>query len=265
MSIKKDISNFNFAELAHGPHTKESLADFRYASDWALPQLDALLGSKVPIQRNANGLISFSKMLSFLGSESLCFDNGNVVTRNTVQGILEVLTTASRSTFVQARMTTGVGKRYSPVVPLIPAMFKQFRNINYSEWDWLDPKAKYFLDRDILALAPLLGVYENPFSTEDLLAFRGQGDVTKYAIVSKLDKSTEGFKELPRLARIILTQVWVSHPSIRSAYAISNLRHLDAEAAALLGSDILLESKDDMWEGLAPSTVRQVLPTSIFD
>ena len=244
---KKDISNYDFSQFARGTLTLDSLEAFKSNSTWILPQLLALLGSRLQLVRE-NGLISFSKTLISLGSGDITFDNGLQIDRLTLQGMLKVLTHQHRSHFVHGRLTSDFGLRYNSSVPLILSAMKQYRGVGYSEWDWADEKRAFFLDPDFVAIADMIGNFANPFSKDELVEARGDVDPTTYKAVAQISKYADlDFKKLPRLAKLMLTQVWVYHPAVRHPLAITDLAEPDEQAESIVADSVL-----DPWSGGSP-------------
>ena len=235
---KKDISNYDFKQFSTGFLNAETLEDFKANSTWILPQLLALLGTKLQLIRD-NGLISFSKTLSSLGSGEITFDTGIPLERLELQGILRVLTHSHRSQFVHGRLTGEFGSRYNSIVPLIPSAIKQYRGVGYSEWDWADAKRAYFLDPDFNKIADSIGNFDNPFTSEDIIALRGELDPKLYKSVSALNRTASPeFNTLPVLLKIMLAQMWVAHPTLRHPLAITDINNPDTPAEILVTSDV---------------------------
>ena len=244
---KKDISNYDFSQFARGTLTLDSLEAFKSNSTWILPQLLALLGSRLQLVRE-NGLISFSKTLSSLGSGEITYDSGLQIDRLDLQGMLRVLTHQHRSHFVYGRLTADFGLRYNSSVPLILSAMKQYRGVGYSEWNWADEKRTFFLDPDFVAIADMVGNFANPFSKDELVEARGDVDPTTYKAVAQISKCADlDFKKLPRLAKLMLTQVWVYHPSVRHPLALTNLNEPDKPAESIVADSVL-----DPWSGDSP-------------
>jgi hypothetical protein len=263
---KKDISNYDFSQFSSGPLNAETLEDFKANSTWILPQLLALLGTKLQLIRTSDGLISFSKTLSSLGSGEITFDTGIPIERLALQGMLRVLTHSHRSQFVQGRLTGEFGARYNSIVPLIPSALKQYRGVKYSEWDWADAKRAYFLDPDFNRVADLIGSFDddlygprNPDRNEEFLAIRGTLDPKLYKSVSALNRtSSPDFNALPVLLKIMLTQMWVAHPSFRHPLAITDIVNPDTPAELLVPNDILDEwSNNSAWGITTPNPTRK--------
>ena len=241
---KKDISTYDFSQYSKVNLNTDTLASFKTNSTWILPQLLALIGTKLQLVRE-NGLISFSKTLSSLGSGDITFDTGIPLERLELQGILRVLTHSHRSQFVHGRLTAEFGARYNGIVPLIPSAIKQYRGVGYSEWDWADAKRAYFLDPDFNNIADLIGNFDNPFSKEELLEIRGDSDPKLYKSVAILSRSDNlDFKTLPILARLMLAQMWIAHPTLRHPLAITDLSKPDTTAEPLVVLEVL-----DPWSG----------------
>jgi len=256
---KRDISTYDFQQYSKVNLNTDTLADFKANSTWILPQLMALLGTKLQLIRTSDGLVSFSKTLTSLGSGEITFDSGLPLARPDLQGILRVLTHTHRSQFVHGRLTAEFGARYNGLVPLIPSAVKQYRGVGYSEWDWADAKRAYFLDPDFDNIADLIGTFDNPFSKEELLEIRGDSDPKLYKSVSVLSRVDNlDFKTLPVLARLMLAQMWIAHPTLRHPLAITNLYQPDIPAEPLVVLEVLDPwASDSAWGVSLPNSKRK--------
>jgi hypothetical protein len=101
------------------------------------------------------------------------------------------------------------------------------------------------LDPDFNNIADLIGNFDNPFSKEELLEIRGDSDPKLYKSVSVLSRSDNlDFKTLPILARLMLAQMWIAHPTLRHPLAITDLSKPDTAAEPLVVIEVL-----DPWSG----------------
>jgi len=257
---KKDINNYDFSQHSKGILDADTLAGFKANSAWILPQLMALLGTKLQLIRTSDGLISFSKTLTSLGSGEITFDTGIQIERLALQGMLRVLTHSHRSQFVHGRLTGEFGARYNSIVPLIPSAIKQYRGVGYSEWDWADERRVHFLDPDFDKIAKLMGSFESPLNREELLEIRGDSDPKMYKSVALLNRTgSPEFNKLPVLLKIMLAQLWVAHPTLRHPLAVTDINELDTPVKPLVATDVLSDpwSAEDPWKVTKPNPVKQ--------
>lgn len=195
---------------------------------------------------------------SMIDAGALCFDNGNPVSKAAMQGMINVLNYSPRGDILPSvwRQSSGEGLRYSAAVPLILSAFKEYRNVRYSDWDWTDLNRKYLLDFDFFELSEHFGCRMS-WDVEQLLEFREVGrtiatgvkagqkkDIISTTTLSKIDDPD--FKALPRLAKLLLCQVWVYHPTIRHKLMITDLMHLDDFSPPLV-QDEPLNQLESIW------------------
>lgn len=254
---KREISYFSWDIFARDLD-KQSLIDTKWHANanWILPQLLALLGSKLPLAK-VDGKYSASASLRAIRDATVegqvTFSTGLPISMQQLLGMFNVLNSKTRGDIYPSTMkqSTGEGMRYSTAVPLILSAFKEYRDIGYSDWDWSDPNMKHLVDGSILDMSPYFSVGCS-ISKDDLLEFREVGRVirsgskmgTKRAIKSctTLTGITDpDFNDLPRLLRLLLCQVWVYSPECRHKFAITNLMDLDTPAPLLVETDLIEE------------------------
>jgi len=200
---------------------KKALA--KYAT-WILPQALSFVGSW-KVVKTAEGLndgtATVKKAISecSLGSEW-------------AKGLLMYLIANPRGTiFPTTLRQTGELLPYSALVPLVLAAFKKFQDIPYSTWTNINS----LVDKDLMAA---MTCTPHAFSTEELLDLRTLGSTVgsgkdKGSVKSPLKATTivttgvEVFDQLPRLAKLMLTQCWVAHPSLRHQYMVLNPNNWD--------------------------------------
>jgi hypothetical protein len=256
-TTKRDISYFSWDFCAPDVN-KSSLAELKWHGNagWILPQLLALLGSKLPLAKVAgkySATASLRATRDAIAEGQFTFSTGLPISMQQILGMFNVLNCSVRGDILATgwKQSSGDGMRYNASVPLILSAFKEYRNIGYSEWDWSDPNMKHLVDGSILDMAPYFSVGCS-ISKDDLLEFREVGRVirsgskmgTKRAIKSctTLTGITDpDFNDLPRLLRLLLCQVWVYSPECRHKFAITNLMDLDTPAPLLVETDLIEE------------------------
>ena len=120
-------------------------------ASWVLPQVAAWFNNWNVI-RNSNGKISFKRTLEAILADP---DHPNLVEHNlTLQGVKTIwswLTTSPRgNVFKTPSQTSADGIRWSAGVPLILSFYKQYRNVQYGDWDWSEPQYSWWLDKDLI-------------------------------------------------------------------------------------------------------------------
>jgi len=105
---------------------------------------DALvIFSKVPLQRNRNGKISFSLISDWLNNKGVVFESKNaadtIIEGPVIKSLIQMLSLRNRSTMGQEESLTN----YSIPVPLFMAAHKKYNNVMYEEWDKTDDKINW--------------------------------------------------------------------------------------------------------------------------
>jgi hypothetical protein len=250
---KQQLLYFDFQDFnkPKAEITREDLAPVRTNSMWLLRQMLTFLGHTFRLVKNEEG--KYSPTFSLAATNKLIEDGtlmyeGVPVPKEVLYGMIKILTHYPRTDILNARMMKQSGpggSRYNAGVPLVLSAFKEIRNIPYSDWDWEDENMQWLVDSGIYELVPYFGK-EQPWTPSQLIEIREQANtkgvnvVNLYSITVCKDKE---FKELPRLLKLMLTQVWVYHPSLRHNLMISNHMDLDNFPESLIASDIE-ESKE---------------------
>jgi hypothetical protein len=148
------------------------------------------------------------------------------------------------------RENQGTETRWSALVPLTLAAFKEYRDINYSEWAWNDPAMLHLLDTDFKALVPYI-TGELPVEEFDVAS---RLDMLKEAATVRSGKSAgivksptaltsitkvDRLSQYPRLLKVMILQTWVAHPTLRTKYMILDCKDLDSMPPAMVDIDIL--------------------------
>lgn len=276
LKSKRTLSFFNWESYVKGD---TSSIPWQANADWALAQLAAFIGSKLPLARNSEGKYSFPATIKkwsdmFKNNEFILFEDGNVCTPNALFGILNFANHDPRGQMLpnKVKQTSDEMKRYNASVPFVLSCFKQYRNINYNDWDFSDLKCgEFFLDKSFLELATALGEYNNSLSATSLgtgnataqqsgprgplaviegLSLEDKLELRETARIVKKDGSTKPydlvttinrlgvpeFDELPRLLKLMVLQVWVFQPHHLHKYSVSNPFDWDTTAEPLVST-----------------------------
>lgn len=236
MLTKNTIESFPWEELA----TKGGVLPFieahqLKAKPWFLEQLLSRI-SRWPLVRTEDGKI-----------------DGEATVKNAVrasklnQGMYFLVIHPKRGDYVDRQNSTGAP--YSALVPLILAAHKKYNGIKYSDWGntryCLDPMLEeatqpehYELYKSLCDLGSetLLSILEHG------LVFRGgakQGESRSARSTYNLyDLKNVDYGpnvlELPHLARVMLLQFWLAHPTVRNQYMILNPLDWDVMPATLI-------------------------------
>ena len=181
---------------------------------------------------------------------NLTFDGGKPITLDELKGIFTVVTCAPRGNVLGTLKQGGDGIRYAANVPLALAAIKQYRNINYAEWDWSEPESCQLLDRDNYQAAAWFHKTID-FSVEDLTSFRVNSTMIKSgaklgnyrslgSTTNILKSGVEEFDNLPKLIKLMLCQTWVYQPHLYHNLMIVNHLDLDSPATPLVDAEVIV-------------------------
>jgi hypothetical protein len=235
---KKELKQIPFQLVyedgAEGTDQRKSFA--KYAT-WALPQALAYIGKWTP-QKTTEGeydaVATVRKGISEceLGSEW-------------AKGLLYYLISHPRGLIIPTgfKATSPEMLPYSALVPLFLAAFKKYQGVKYSKWI----NIKSVVDKDLYNAM----MSEPPsYTADETLSLRELGSTVKTGDkagtvknpISTTTITTTGvqeFDDLPRLAKIMLTQVWLAHPSFRHEYMVLDPNNWDSMPKSLISTDIM--------------------------
>jgi len=243
----RKLSVFQFPDPNTPEYKEVSLAN----ASWLLPQASAFIARVVNPQRNHHGKISFSKTVNDLRVRrgTLTFDDGTPC--RSLGSIITYLTSSPRGDII-GTSKTGVkdSSRWNSAVPLILAALKEYKNIDYSSWDWTDPARIEFLDKDMYEYSKTFYI-DYSFTKDELLEYQtnartfktGQKAGTMRAVGSTTlitRTSNPDFDSLPRLAKLALCQTWIFHPSKYNKFMITNPLDLDSPQVPLVDAEVIV-------------------------
>lgn len=226
-----------------GINQRKSFAKY---SSWLLPQALALLGNFKPV-KNKDGKYDG-------GLTAKAFVSSSEVGSDWAKGLLFYLLTSPRGTIFPTglKATSGELLPYAALVPLFLAGFKKYQNINYSEWDNLQG----IVDDDLLAA---MFCNAPSFTSKELLDLRLAGSTIKTgdkagtiknptSVTSITSTGFPEFDNLPRLAKIMLTQCWVAHPTFRHKYMVLDPNSWDSMPSSLIDTEVVKDTKKLPWD-----------------
>lgn len=233
--VKKTLESIPFDLVyAEGKDSKETIAQIAIHSTWVLPQALAYLGRLKAIK---NG----DKFDAVLTVKEHLKDHSSP---DWFKGLIMYLKSNPRGTVLGKKYaaTNGLMLPYGALVPLFLAGFKKYQNIPYSSWD----NFKSVTDSDLYDAMTCTV----PKIKADILELRQQactvqggataGDVLNpvKATMVRPTIDTE-FNELPRLAKVMLLQLWLAHPTYRHEYMVLNPSNWDEMPKPLIDSELL--------------------------
>jgi hypothetical protein len=242
----RKLSIFQFPDHTDPNFSKTVVAN----SSWILPQASAFIARVVNPQHTDDGRYSFSKTVDDLRVRrgSLTFDDGT--TCRSLGSIIALLTHAPRGEVIGSTSGIKDNARWNAAVPLILAALKEYKDIDYSQWDWTDPARIEFLDRDMYDYSKTFYT-EYPFSKDELLEYQtnartfktGPKAGTQRSVAATTSISRTGnadFDNLPRLTKLALCQTWLFHPSKYNKFMITNPLDLDSPQVPLVPAEVIV-------------------------
>lgn len=201
----KNLRLFNFAKLLkdvpsdeslHKERCKEFLKDnpqLKHSTPWWCEQALASIG-ELPLVK-VDG--KYNALKTFAAAED-----------QWVRGLIYYIVHQSPSDFTSKGM--GVYPQYGSYTPMFMAAFKQYKNVNYEEWDKESCKklVPYYLNQLLNSSLP-----DNPPSREELLEDRSLiEDTTKIGNQYFGGKTCVGKYNVH--ARRMLLQTWICDPNV---------------------------------------------------
>ncbi len=231
-----------------GPDGIDQRKAFAKYSTWALPQALAYLGKLTAI-KNTDGMYDGVETVKLaisrcdLGSEWF-------------KGLLFYLRSSPRGTIIPTgfKATSPEMLPFCALVPLFLAAFKKYQAIPYSKW----VNCQSLIDKDLYSAMTCTCP---SYTSEELLEIRTLGSTIKSgdkagSVKNPLSTTTitstgvEEFDNLPRLAKVMLTQVWLAHPTMRHEYMVLNPSNWDEMPKSLIETDVMRRdtSPRDEWD-----------------
>lgn len=244
----RKLSQFVFPDPSHEDFSKTIISN----ASWILPQASAFISRVIIPQRNDDRVISFSKTIEDLRARrgSLTFEDGEPC--RSLGSIISILTHAPRGDVIgSGKAGISDTSRWNAAVPLILAALKEYKNVQYSEWDWTDPSRIEFLDKDMYEYSKTFYT-AYPFSVEELMEFQRtartfktgtkagtQRSVAATTAITRTDN--QDFDALPRLAKLALCQTWIFYPTKYNKFMITNPLDLDSPQVPLVDAEVVFD------------------------
>jgi hypothetical protein len=239
------VSASKLEKAASAAIRKQFIEKYRidYHREWILPLLVTYLGNMRKYKLD-NGKYS-----------GLQFRNKNFTSLRD-RGIYRFLMVNERSSYLKSQYNSA-DKQYCSLVPLILYAQKLVDQTDYSAWD--RDELIYVVNSE-LADAMLCDVPE--FSKEELLRVRTAGltevsgkmknPVSTHMLYGMEQKSGD-WAGVPKLAKVMLTQIWCAHPENRTRYMVLNPSNWDRMPLPLVQTTVVeetpsvLERLSDSW------------------
>jgi len=246
---KKELKHIPFQLVYEdGREGTDQRKAFAKYSTWALPQALAYIGSWKAIKNDEgdyDGILTVRHALK-------CSEVGS----DWEKGLMYYLTSHPRGLIIPAglKATSKEMLPFSALVPLFLAAFKKYQDIPYSSWT----NFKGLIDQD---LYNAMHAEIPQYTVDELLERRAEGSTVRsgdkagtvknpISTTSIIKTSDEEFDKLPRLAKIMLCQVWLAHPSIRNSYMILDPTDWDSMPKPLISDQVFTEktTEKDVWD-----------------
>jgi hypothetical protein len=209
---------------------------------WLLPQMSAYI-SKMTLPRNEVGKI--------LPKEFLQINFGK---DDWHRGLYRLSTLAKRGSLVTGQYKEE-GRNYSALVPLLMMPFKKFDGIGYEEWD--KPNLNHVLDPNLFDAITCNA--KITLTADELLENRKHGLLIKSGVKEGQARSptstfklyghlSEEIRALPWLAQVMVSQIWMAHPSNRTELMILDWNNWDSMPKALIDTDLVLIPKKKVYQ-----------------
>ena len=244
----RKLSQFVIPDPSHEDFSKTIVPN----ASWIMPQASAFIARAIQPQRSSDGKVSFSKTIEDLRSRrsSLTFEDGEAC--RSLGSIIALLTHAPRGDIIGSGKT-GIqdSSRWNAAVPLILAALKEYKNVQYSDWDWTDPARVEFLDKDMYEYSKTFYT-AYPFSAEELMEFQRTartfktgtkaGTMRSVAATTAITRTdNQDFNALPRLTKLALCQTWIFHPTKYNKFMITNPLDLDSPQVPLVNAEVVFD------------------------
>lgn len=210
------------------------LLGLKTKASWVLPQLTAYI-AKMNLPRLEDGKVDCKEFIRTNFTDDWHY------------GLYRVCTYATRGKFVPNQYSEQF-RGYSALVPLLMMPFKKFDGIEYKMWD--SPGLKSIVDPNLyramtcnvnLDLTPER-ILENRVHGLTYKSGSKVGSMRNPATTYKLYGSLDGeLSELPWLAQVMYTQIWMAHPCSRTNLMVLDWKDWDNMPEALITHEVYAE------------------------
>lgn len=197
--------------------------------DWLMPQIITYIGN-LPKYKNEEG--------KYCGK---MFRDNNFKT-DAEKGLYRFLMVNERSSYLKLQYKSP-SKQYCSLVPLVLYAQRLVDQTPYSEWS---RSTVHFVVNSDLSEAMLCEV---PVITRDeLIRIRMEGLVTSTGVAKNPStthmlygkgQAASVIGDMPKLAKVMMTQIWCAHPANRTKYMVLNPKNWDKVPPELIENDPL--------------------------
>lgn len=262
---KKQLSSIEW-NLLNTTTTTEPCALLKLAAGdlWYLHHSMAFFNEVLQVKRNKTGKASFVEtVLDFKDRcqrEHVFYPCGRIMPPAAALGLLKFLAFSPRGAILgAAKQSNPQTIRFSSGVPLVLSALKEFRELNYSEWDFSEPAPYIALlaGEDIARCAKLVA-HQPKFSASELSEIlntvskiKSGPQAGKKRTLDKLSycNSLSGNELFDGLSHYktswlkpMILQSWIFQPHLRTRFHITDFNNLDTPATPVRGSLELTES-----------------------
>lgn len=199
-----------------------------YHIDWLMPQIITYLGN-LPTFKDEEGKLC-----------GLQFRNNNFKTPSE-KGLYRFLMVNERSSYLKTQYKAPY-KEYCALVPLILYAQRLVNRIPYSAWS--KETLRFIVNSDLCDAM----LCEVPSVTRDeLINIRSAGlatasgqvksPVSTHMLFGK-EQAASVIGDLPKLSKVMLTQIWCAHPDNRSRYMVLNPKNWDTIPPPLIETEV---------------------------
>lgn len=253
MLLKHDISAIPFDKIKNLDTVKDFVSYYKLknAWSWLADQLYAHLATHKLPSKNQEG--------QYDGEQYLKMN----LTTAWEQGLWRMITKVNRSILVD-KQTSPVGLTVCGLIPIYMAAHKKYNGIKYSQWTNIDKMVDNRLF-EAMTDSQGMGFVDGSNSlncyglgSEELLQLRdlglnGHSPVTYHTLVGI---SGTKLKDIPPLARIMLTQIWCAHPINRHELMVLDPHNWDNIPEPLVDVEAMVQLR---------GTTRNFKETETFD
>lgn len=222
-------------DKANAERRKEYLLAFKRSG--VMPQLLATVGvlplvmesGKVRIKDTILNWIELTKV------NKIIHKTGKPISAVELKGMISFLTFRVRGSIINGTQTKDIA--YNASVPLVLRAFKEYQNINYSQYDYNNSELSLFVDEHSLEFMKLDATL---FDIESLKEIHNKYSSLEYKVMAANITNEPIFEEygLSIFMCAALAQVWIYMPHLWHTYAMHNFADFDKSPVPLVEEEL---------------------------